>query len=713
MSSPSRDLGWLTPAEVSALTGRAPRTIQLAVKRGELQSKFGPARGRNGRRARLISAASLDADAQLKLAQLRLAAPAKEEGEQLNLSAQISLFQAPPSIPRELRLSFNEAQRLEADRRLNAISPLLEFRRRSNGHRPVFETQDGRQLRSMDGLAAYLAEQHRVTSRTIWRWYRAWMTGGYAALADDTRSDKGSFRSVEKCGALLDAGLERKLSLSEYLQRKYLAERLSIRLAHQAMLRDWPQGAGEAPCYQTVRRFLAALPKPIVVMAREGKHEFQERCAPYLITKPPEKPNLIWTSDHSPHDVWVCNADENGEPYFSGVAPWQPLRVYMTAIMDLCSRKVWAVHAPTPSSDTISSALRLAIVDVGLPDTFYTDNGKDYKSVGKVDLSPAASGLLARLGVNVQFCIPKHPQSKGMMEGWFGNWRGPRFDHLWSKFYAGNSPATRPESCGLMLKQHAKLARAGRVGESPLPRASEFVRMAQQFVAEYNDTPGTVRPLRGKSPNEIYAELLPPSERRMLPAEPGKPHDLDVLFWQRKQCRVREGGCVQLRARYEPADGDSAARLFMEIERDILVVCDPLNVGEAVALDLDNHFLGRLRAQKLIERGPISRDDVRAGMRLQRATHRAVRKYIEFLSQGHTTELQHLARRAGVPPTIDAPALPSPRQLPECITHIYTEDSVEQLVRLMDQPTPAKKVAATGGGFIEDVAADFLKEGGE
>ena len=89
--------------------------------------------------------------------------------------------------------------------------------------------------------------------------------------------------------------------------------------------------------------------------------------------------------------------------------------------------------------------------------------------------------------------------------------------------------------------------------------------------------------------------------------------------------------------RYEPADGESLAKLFLEIERDVLVACDPANLGEAIALDLDGRFLGRLRAQKLITRGPVSHEDIRASMRIRRTARKAIADYVTGLS-GRSSE---------------------------------------------------------------------------
>ena len=62
------------------------------------------------------------------------------------------------------------------------------------------------------------------------------------------------------------------------------------------------------------------------------------------------------------------------------------------------------------------------------------------------------------------------------------------------------------------------------------------------------------------------------------------------------------------------------------------MACDPANLGEAIALDLDGRFLGRLRAQKLITRGPVSHEDIRASMRIRRTARKAIADYVTGLS---------------------------------------------------------------------------------
>jgi hypothetical protein len=137
--------------------------------------------------------------------------------------------------------------------------------------------------------------------------------------------------------------------------------------------------------------------------------------------------------------------------------------------------------------------------------------------------------------------------------------------------------------------------------------------------------------------------------------------------------------------RYEPADGESLAKLFLEIERDVLVACDPANLGEAIALDLDGRFLGRLRAQKLITRGPVSHEDIRASMRIRRTARKAIADYVTGLSgiqarAGDRSEIAHLQDRAEMPREKQSP--PSTLIRPQDLhTAAARPDFIDDIVR--------------------------------
>jgi hypothetical protein len=190
--------------------------------------------------------------------------------------------------------------------------------------------------------------------------------------------------------------------------------------------------------------------------------------------------------------------------------------------------------------------------------------------------------------------------------------------------------------------------------------------------------------MRGRTPDEVYDELLLPGQKRLIET----PDVLYALFWDRQRRKVSEGGCVQLYGeRYEPADGESLAKLFLEIERDVLVACDPANLGEAIALDLDGRFLGRLRAQKLIMRGPVSHEDIRASMRIRHTARKAIADYVTGLSgirarAGDRSEISHLQDQAEMPREKQSPPPPTlirPQDLQTAARPDFIDDIVREL----------------------------------
>ncbi len=663
---------WLRLQDVTDLTGWHPQSVRRMAREGQLKHRPSQQVRRNGRVQREYALSSLPVDAQLKFfKQPLLSGSACTALAVRSNAAQSSLFASLPEVTEPERLNFSAEQNAQAMKRLETIAPLLEFSSRSKRSRPMFRTVGGVAVRSMNSLAGYLADQHRVSARTLWNWYAQYRKLGYAGLIDRVRSDKGKSRFLKAHPAV-----------RAFIESKYLAERLSVRLVYEALRRDWRTLEPERPrppSYSAIRSYLNQLPKPLLILSREGKRQFQERCEPYLLTDFESLlPNQIWVSDHGQHDAWVRN------DLFSGVSANAAVRPWLTAVLDMRSRKiVGTAWSATPSSHTISSALRVGIADFGIPQVLYVDNGKDFEKIGRVDFSPECSGVLIRLGIQPQYCLPGHPQSK-LIESWFGTVR-KRFDCLWPS-YCGAGPKERPEQCTDALKEHQAYLK-GKRKATPLPLASEFVTTARQWIEEYNSQhPHRGRGMKGRTPDEVFDELLLPGQRRLIES----PEVLYALFWDRQRRKVSEGGCVQLYGeRYEPADAESLAKLFLEIERDVIVACDPANLGEAIALDLDGRFLGRLRAQKLITRGPVSHEDVRASMRIRRTARKAIADYVTGLSgirtrAGDRSEISHLQDRA---------EMPREQALPSSIS-----------IRKQDLQTAASP------GFIDDIVRELQDE---
>lgn len=553
---------------------------------------------------------------------------------------------------------------------------------------PIIEIEDGvrrlpREFASLTAFVEHLARTappfvrsrrrgdkpgQGVTPRQFQKWVERYRQAGFEALADPQYKNKGRSSLPEKACLVAWA--------------TYFGERLSKRQAYRAQLEEAARQGYQPGSYAAVCRFLNAQSRAVSIYAREGEKAFNDKCAPYIKRQaPPVMDTAI--GDHMRHDVWTFNDlwdDRSGEA----------VRLTLTPFMDFGSRKVtgycWCLE---PSSHSISSALRMAVAPFGAWRHLYVDNGKDYRKIGRIGLSPQASGVCVRLGIKVVYCLPFNPQAKPI-ERFFGTLH-QQFDALWKPFYCGRSPENRPEDCDEALRQH-ELYRRGKLDKSPLPAASFFVRLAAAWIEEYNNTPHSG--LRDRTPNQVFDEAWPPEKR-----QPVDPRALDPLLWDRQRRRVSEGGAVRIfNARYEPADPASSGTLLLRIGEDVLVACDPYNLGEAVALNSDGHFLGALRAQALLAQGPTSHEDVRAGMRHKRQWKRAVRECIESVTNacremGVPTRLQRLEERAGLAKT-------------------GTDDAVALAAPGARLALPARAALRPAPQFAEEFMEDFRKNGG-
>ena len=201
--------------------------------------------------------------------------------------------------------------------------------------------------------------------------------------------------------------------------------------------------------------------------------------------------------------------------------------------------------------------------------------------------------MLARLGMSVQHCIVRHPQSKHV-ERFFGTLH-ERFDKKFPT-YTGGTPDRRPEFTADAAAAHGKLLRMGQATRSKLPPASMVMAMCMVWIEEYHQRPHSGKGMNGRSPAQVFAEEQSGTTR----ATP-QPQDLALLLLERERRSVRECSIVLNKRRYIGGD-EIGQRIMHDLnECEVIVAYDPLDLGEAAILDLDGHLLTFAKTEKFLD----------------------------------------------------------------------------------------------------------------
>jgi hypothetical protein len=646
---------WISFIDTQKVTGWTGRTIHRKKAAGEIEARPTGEKGRNGKPILEYKVASFPADAQLKWMQQKMSSQALVPVNKSVSITAVATLPVPGTDQVTMALAaFSSKEQTQAMERLEAIKYMIDFKNKTNGHKPLFKGPKGEDFTTLTAIVEHISKVSGYAKSGIWEWWKRYNSpGGVSNLIDRARSDNGKSRFFQQ-----------HREAAAFAQNKYLNEkRVSVKLIHDELLREWHRFSTTAqpPDYKTLRTYLQREIAPLVkIVAREGERAYNEKAAPFIIRNiEAKRVNEYWISDHMIHDVWVRN-----DGWFGELAINEAFRPYLTCIVDMKSRRVvgtaWCVN---PSSETISSALQLAMRKFGKPECFYVDNGKDFKRLAKdAPALPLPSedankvmfnlGVLVRLGIHPQHCLPLHPQSK-QIESFFHHLH-QGFDVLHGDAYAGTSPKDRPEECDAILGVHRKLMKEGRGDESPLPTASEFIQNACFWLDEFNRTHRhSGQGMRMRTPNQVFDAELPPEKRQPVDIRAIAP-----LFWNYQQRTLREGGSIELyNTRYEPADGESRAQLMLRIAgvndppTKVRVACDPLNLGEAIVFDEAGKFLGHVRSQEMMVHGETSLEQMKASMRLRRVAFRTVKQYQEGLQRhrtaaGDVTILESLKRRA-------------------------------------------------------------------
>lgn len=262
------------------------------------------------------------------------------------------------------------------------------------------------------------------------------------------------------------------------------------------------------PSRSTFERGVKAIPIPYLKYFRENEKTFIGECAPYIKRMYDDlQANDIWVADNHTFDVMV---EKNS----------QPVRVYLTAFMDVRSRKItgWCI-TDAPSSDATIYALKKGCEYNGVPKMLYTDNGREFlfHDLGgngfrkrRKNEELKLPSILDDLGIEFTTALPRNARAKGIERAFC------TVKNTLSKLYDGYTGGTileRPDS----LKELVKYPNS-------LVNIEEFKKQVDTYILGwYNKQSHSGEGMYGKTPDEIFNNTL--IERRVIP-----PEKLNLMF---------------------------------------------------------------------------------------------------------------------------------------------------------------------------------------
>ena len=332
-------------------------------------------------------------------------------------------------------------------------------------------------------------------------------------LARDERGRKSedglpSLRSVlrfveyQRAGRLTPKRRQRDMRIPDwapaFLRHYQRPEKPTVEHAYRQFCAGRTPAGAAVPSIWQVRRFLAKVGQVSREHGRLGPHElkslkpFIRRGFAHL------QPGDIYSADGHTFDAEVQHPLHG-----------RPFRPEITTVVDIATRRVvgWSIDL-AESAHAVLDALRGACLAHGIPAVFYVDNGSGYCNALMKD---HATGLMARLGIEMLHSLPYNSQARGVIERLHRTLWVPAAKNL--PGYLGRDMDREARLAHFRHSRRA-LRTAGRAAALPLLGWPQFVAYCAEQVAAYNDRPHSslgkcADPASGRrrhqSPNEAWA----------------------------------------------------------------------------------------------------------------------------------------------------------------------------------------------------------------
>lgn len=468
---------YLTVKQLAEIKGCTERYIRNCITKGKMEAiqKTGLSTGQGGMEYR-IPLSKLDEKVQLKYK--RYLKKLQKEAEKQVQKQEIKEEQESKSIA---ELTESEKESVLFWRKT------LESWQSYRGKEADKEKADNEFIKVMN----VQNEGLHLSRRTLYRKWNTYIMEGEAALADGRGKHGNHNYKMTK-------------EIFDVFEYYYLNEnKPSIKQCMRETALYFEGQEIELPCYTTFKRSAKKIPKAIKLYFREREKVFIDKCAPYIKRMYEDlESNDIWVADNHTFDIMV---EKEGKP----------ARVYLTAFMDVRSRKMmgWCV-TDAPSSDATIYALKKGCEKFGVPRSIYTDNGREFlfhdlggngfrkkKKNGEELKLPS---ILDDLGIEFRTALPRNARGKGIERAFYTV--KEHFSKLFES-YTGGTILERPDR----LKKMVKTMKG-------LPSIEEFIQYVDIYIEGwYNKQTHEGTGMKGKCPDEVFAENM--ITKRVLPKE--------------------------------------------------------------------------------------------------------------------------------------------------------------------------------------------------
>ncbi len=467
---------YLTVKQLAEIKGCTERYIRNCITKGKMEAiqKTGLSTGQGGMEYR-IPLSKLDEKVQLKYK--RYLKKLQKEAEKQVQEQEIEEQQ------RKITADLTEREKEKA----MFWRKLLESWQSYRGKEADKEKADNEFIKVIN----VQNEGLHLSRRTLYRKWNSYIMEGEAALADGRGKHGNHNYKMTK-------------EIFDVFEYYYLNEnKPSIKQCMRETALYFEGQEIELPCYTTFKRSAKKIPKAIKLYFREREKVFIDKCAPYIKRMYEDlESNDIWVADNHTFDIMV---EKEGKP----------ARVYLTAFMDVRSRKMmgWCV-TDAPSSDATIYALKKGCEKFGVPRSIYTDNGREFlfhdlggngfrkkKKNGEELKLPS---ILDDLGIEFRTALPRNARGKGIERAFYTV--KEHFSKLFES-YTGGTILERPDR----LKKMVKTMKG-------LPSIEEFIQYVDIYIEGwYNKQPHEGMGMKGKCPDEVFAENM--ITKRVLPKE--------------------------------------------------------------------------------------------------------------------------------------------------------------------------------------------------